>query len=66
MRRSNDTKKEFMEKNFVVCPYCHYNNEKNRFYQFGTCLKCSKIIDEKVYFTIEMRKRILNNKRKSR
>lgn len=35
--------------NFVVCKFCGYNNEKNRFQNYGTCLRCHKIIDPKIY-----------------
>lgn len=35
--------------NFVVCQYCGYNNEFNRFQNYGTCLRCHKIVDPKTY-----------------
>lgn len=35
--------------NFVVCQFCGYNNEFNRFQNYGTCLRCHKIIDQKTY-----------------
>lgn len=45
-------KKNFNHKNklnFVVCQFCGYNNEFNRFQNYGTCLRCHKIIDPKIY-----------------
>lgn len=42
-------KKEFKKENFVVCQYCGYNNKYRRFTLYGTCLRCHKIVDPKVY-----------------
>lgn len=39
---------------FVVCKYCGYNNEFYRFRNYGTCLRCNKIIDEKVYLKTKL------------
>lgn len=64
MKKIKDNKEDFMKKNYIVCPYCQYNNEKARFLQYGTCLKCGKILDNKVHFMIEMLKRVKDNKRK--
>lgn len=49
---------------FVVCPHCGYNNEERRFNLYGTCLRCHKVIDQKVY----LRRRLWeeNNRRKMR
>lgn len=58
------SKDEFVKKNYVTCPKCEYNNERGRFNQYGTCLKCGEILDEKTYFMIQMMKRIKDNKRK--
>ena len=66
MKTFKENKKSFMEKNYIVCPYCQYNNEKSRFLQYGTCLKCGKILDQKTYFMIEMMKKIKDNRRKQR
>lgn len=41
--------KEWIEKLFVVCPICGYNNEKKRFSLYGRCLRCHEIIDKKIY-----------------
>lgn len=35
--------------NFVECPKCGYNNYKDRFNLYGTCLRCHSIIDKKIY-----------------
>ena len=34
---------------FIICPHCGYNNEFFRFQNYGTCLRCHKIVDPKVY-----------------
>lgn len=35
---------------FIVCPFCGYNNVEERLInKYGTCLRCSKIIDKKAY-----------------
>ena len=34
---------------FVVCQFCGYNNESKRFQNYGTCLRCHKIMDPKIY-----------------
>ena len=34
---------------FIECPYCGYNNESKRFQSYGTCLRCHRIIDKKIY-----------------
>lgn len=65
MKKEDNSKEEFMKKNFVLCPFCGYNNKKFFLYQYGTCLNCKKILDQKIYFMIEMKKKIKNNKRKS-
>lgn len=57
---------EFMKNNFVVCPYCDYNNKVEKFVKFGTCLNCKKIIDDRIYFRntlgIEIRKKLKGEK----
>lgn len=64
MRTFKESKDSFMKRNYITCKYCDYNNERARFLQYGKCLKCGKVLDEKTYFMIEMMKRINNNKRK--
>lgn len=59
-----EDKEEFMRKNYITCKHCGYNNERGRFKQFGTCLKCGKILDEKTYFMIKMMEVVKENKRK--
>lgn len=34
---------------FIECPFCGYNNEETRFSFFGTCLRCHKVVDKKIY-----------------
>lgn len=46
MKKNFNHKKDL---SFVVCQFCGYNNEFNRFQNYGTCLRCHKIIDPKVY-----------------
>ena len=50
MKKYEDTKNEFMIARFITCKYCGYNNFKNRLENFGTCLRCGEIIDERSYF----------------
>ena len=49
MKHYKDTKKEFLKNRFLTCK-CGYNNERKRLENFGTCLRCGEIIDEKSYF----------------
>lgn len=42
-------KKKDKELNYVICPFCGYNNEFYRFQSHGTCLRCHKIVDQKTY-----------------
>lgn len=44
---ANFDKKRHLD--FVVCQYCGYNNERKRFNFYGTCLRCHKIMDQKIY-----------------
>ena len=57
-------KEDFIKSRFITCKYCGYNNDKQRLRQYGTCLKCGKVLDEKLYFMIRMQKLIKNNERK--
>lgn len=66
MRTFKESKEEFMRKNYIACPYCKYNNERARFLQYGTCLNCGKILDQKTHFMIEMMKKVKDNQRKQR
>ena len=63
--RTKAEQDEFIKQNFITCKKCGYNNEKGRFNQYGTCLKCGSILDEKTHFKIEMLKKLHNNRRKS-
>jgi len=51
-------REEFMKKNYITCD-CGYNNLKRRFYLYGKCLNCGKIIDKKIYFKVIMNERII-------
>ena len=64
MEKKDLTKEDFMKKKYITCPKCSYNNERGRFNQYGTCLKCGEILDQKIYFMIEMMKVAKDNKRK--
>lgn len=50
-------KKRFVDELFITCDDCGYNNLKDRFQAFGTCLNCGKILDKKVYFKSQMIRR---------
>ena len=54
----NYKKKKFIENLFIVCDNCGYNNFKNRFQEYGTCLRCGKVLDKKVYFKAQMKKKL--------
>lgn len=41
--------KKDVQVNFVECPFCGYNNYKERLNLYGTCLRCHSIIDKKIY-----------------
>lgn len=51
---------EFIKDNFTICPCCGYYNKKEYFNNYGTCLNCGKILNQKKYFErklkIELRK----------
>lgn len=47
-------REKFIEDLFITCDECGYNNLKNRFVAFGTCLRCGKIIDDRTYFRATM------------
>jgi predicted Zn-ribbon and HTH transcriptional regulator len=64
MKTFKTTKEEFMKQNYVTCNNCGYNNERSRFLQYGKCLRCDTILDDKTYFMIQMMKKLKNNKRK--
>lgn len=49
MKKKINNFTQFKEKHFIVCPSCGYNNEKERFSKYGTCLRCHKIVDPKIY-----------------
>ena len=36
-------------KHYVVCSYCGYNNESERFQNYGTCLRCHRVINKKIF-----------------
>ncbi len=66
MKKIKDDKEEFMRKNYTTCKYCEYNNEKSRLQKYGTCLKCGRVLDDRIYFKIQAMKILNENKRKSR
>ena len=51
-------REELMKKNFVTCE-CGYNNSKERFHLYGKCLRCGKILDNKIYFKAIMKDKII-------
>lgn len=62
--KAKEPKDEFIKKVYITCPKCSYNNERGRFNQFGTCLKCGEILDQKTYFMIQMMKKLKDDKRR--
>ena len=63
--RSVEERKEFVNDLFITCPYCGYNNEKQRLRKYATCLNCGKVLDEKTYFLIQLKKQMDKFKRRS-
>lgn len=51
------TKHNFIKTTYVTCDSCGYNNKKDRFQAYGTCLGCGKILDDKVYFKAQLIKK---------
>ena len=50
MKTIEEKRNEFIKVRFITCKYCNYNNYKGRLENYGTCLRCGKIIDERSYF----------------
>ena len=46
--------KKFIDDLYITCDDCGYNNEKDRFQSFGTCLHCGKTLDKRVHFRATM------------
>ncbi len=55
--------KEKLMQDFITCDKCGYNNKKERFEAFGTCLGCGKILDERVYFKAQLIRKSINKAR---
>ena len=50
MKRTEESINDFINARFKVCSNCGYNNYKGRLENYGTCLRCGEIIDERSYF----------------
>lgn len=57
------SKEKFIEDRFITCDKCGYNNEKDRFQAFGTCLHCGKVLDDKVHFKATLSKMVMRSPR---
>lgn len=55
-------REKFVKERFVTCKYCGYNNFKKRLENFGTCLRCGEIIDERSYFKVKLGGKIYGKK----
>lgn len=55
--------KEKMMEEYITCDECGYNNKKSRFEAFGTCLRCGKVLDQKIYFKAQMVKKSIRKAR---
>ena len=55
--------KKFIEDLYITCDQCGYNNLKDRFQAFGTCLHCGKVLDKKVYFKSQLIKKSIRKAR---
>lgn len=38
----------------IKCPYCDYYNKPENVQKYGTCTRCSQVLDAKVKFDYEM------------
>jgi ribosomal protein L37AE/L43A len=56
IRFTEKQREEFIKNNYITCKYCGYNNKRNRFDNFGTCLCCGKILDKRTYFIARLMK----------
>lgn len=50
----SEAHKKFIQDHFITCE-CGYNNRKGRIDNFGFCLCCKKILDEKAYLKYKLR-----------
>lgn len=57
-KKNYESKEEFLKDNFIKCKYCGYNNEKNRFQNFGKCLCCDEILDSRVFYIKKLKKQL--------
>lgn len=56
-------KRKFVDDLFITCDECGYNNEKTRFQAFGTCLRCGKVLDDRIYFKANLIKKSIRTVR---
>lgn len=49
--------REIFESQFVKCPKCGYRNKKGYALFYGTCNCCGFVLDKKIVFKNEMKKR---------
>lgn len=56
---------KFVKDNYITCE-CGYNNEKHRFENYGTCLRCGRVLDPKKYLMklLKIKNRSFRNGRK--
>ena len=50
IRYTKSQREAFMQKKFITCKKCGYNNKIGRFENYGVCLCCGEILDPKTYF----------------
>lgn len=50
------------ELGLTICPKCGYCNQKFNVENFGTCTGCGNVLDAKIKFFYEMKKKTRNKK----
>lgn len=66
MKTTEEKRNEFIKVRFTTCKYCGYNNFKKRLENYGTCLRCNRVIDEKSYFKRKLGGKLYDKKNKNR
>ena len=64
-KKYKKTKEEFLNDYYITCS-CGYNNEKKRLENFGTCLLCGKVLDQKAHFRRIKKDKLRRNNEKTK
>lgn len=61
IKAGSEKHKKFIEEHFITCE-CGYFNKKGRIDNYGFCLRCGKVLDEKAYLKYRVRMESLKGK----